>query len=89
MQPIRNNILVKPIKKSTTTQGGILLAESFMEDSDKVEVIEVGKGTKNKPMRLKKGDVGFRVHGWGTPVNENGVTYYMMEQDAIIALCKN
>ena len=86
IRPIRNNILVKPLPKTTQTSGGIFLPESFMEDSDKVEVVEVGAGTTKKPMKLKKGDIGFRVHKWGTPVEENGVTYYMMEQDAILAL---
>jgi len=86
IRPIRNNILVKQLPKITQTSGGIFLPESFMEDSDKVEVVEVGAGTKQKPMRLKKGDIGFRVHNWGMPVEENGVTYYMMEQDAILAL---
>ena len=52
IRPIRNNILVKQLPIITQTSGGIFLPDSFMEDSDKVEVVEVGAGTTKKPMKL-------------------------------------
>tara|TARA_R110000868_G_scaffold180622_2_gene421261 strand:+ start:18929 stop:19195 length:267 start_codon:yes stop_codon:yes gene_type:complete len=86
IQPIRNQILVKPFQADYESAGGIVVPDSFKEESNKVEIIEVGKGLKNKPMLLKKGDIGFRVKDWGTPIEDNGVLYYLMEQDSIIAL---
>lgn len=87
IKPIRNNILVKSIRQDSQTKGGLFLPESYMVDSDKVEVVAVGEGLKNKPMRLKVGDIGYRVQKWGMPVEQNGETFYLMEQESIIALC--
>jgi len=86
IQPIKNNILVRLFESPEITDGGLIVPESCRKDSDKVQVIEVGSGTTKRPMKLKKGDIGFRVHAWGTPVEENGNTYYIMDETAIIAL---
>lgn len=86
VQPIKNNIVVKPFKGQERTEGGLFIPESCQKESDKVEVIRVGSGTAKKPMKLKPGDIGFRVHEWGTPFEENGETYYLMADVAIIAL---
>ncbi len=86
IQPIRNNVLVKAFEADYESKGGILMPDSFKQESNKVEIIAVGNGLKNKPMLLKKGDIGFRVKEWGTPIEENGILYYLMEQDSIIAL---
>lgn len=86
IQPIRTQILVKPFQADYESVGGIVVPDSFKEESNKVEVIAVGNGLKNKPMLLKKGDIGFRVKDWGVPIEENGSLYYLMEQDSIIAL---
>jgi hypothetical protein len=45
----------------------------------------VGNGTKNRPMRFEKGQVGFRVKNWGVPVEDNGELYYLMEDVALLA----
>lgn len=84
IKPIRSNILFKPFMVDGVTDGGILLP--FKQESDKGEIVEVGNGTALKPMRLKKGDICFRVHKWGLPIQENGTTYYIMDEGAIIAL---
>jgi co-chaperonin GroES (HSP10) len=47
--------------------------------------VAIGTGTPSKPMTLKVGQIVFRVKDWGTPIEENGVTYYLMDSSAIIA----
>ena len=37
-------------------------------------------------MKLKKGDIGYRVSEWGNEVEINGEVFYLMEDNAIIAL---
>lgn len=86
IQPIRNQVLVKCFKGDSISEGGIIVPDSARKDSNKVEIIETGKGTTARPMRLKKGDIGFRVKDWGTEVWENGEKYFIMEDSAIIAL---
>lgn len=86
IKPIRTQVLVKCFKGSEISEGGIFVPEAFRKESNKVEVIEVGNGVKNKPMKLKKGDIGFRVKDWGQAIEENGEKYYLMDASAIIAL---
>lgn len=85
IKPIRNQVLVKAMKEDEMSSGGIIVPESFRKDGSKVEIVAVGNGTKDKPMMLQPGMVGFRVSEWGTPVEDDGVLYYLMDQDAILA----
>jgi chaperonin GroES len=85
IQPIRNNVLVKCFAGDSISEGGIIVPDAFKKDSNKVEIVAVGNGTKKKPMRLKKGDIGYRVKDWGTEVIDNGQKYYLMDDSAIIA----
>lgn len=86
MKPIRNNILVKPFPPEDISEGGIIVPDSVKTPSNKVKVIEVGNGVANKPMKLKQGDVGYRVKDWGTEVLIDGESHFLMEQDAILAI---
>ena len=85
IQPIRNNILVKPLKADMVSKGGIILSEAHIKDSNKVQVVAVGEGTKEKKNNLKVGDIGYRVMDWGTPIEENGERFYIMDASAILA----
>jgi chaperonin GroES len=85
MKPIKNQILFKPFLIEEKTEGGIFVPDSFRVESDKGEIVEVGRGTKNRPMYLKKGQIGFRVHKWGTLVEKDGESFYLMEDNAILA----
>lgn len=85
MKPIKNQILFKPINDNKVTQGGLFLPESYLKDSDKGLIVEVGPGTKERPMRLQKGMTVFRVHEWGTLVEKDGESFYLMDDSAILA----
>lgn len=85
MNPIKNQIVFKPFRVEEKTEGGIVVPESFRGYSDKGTIVKTGKGTKARPMHLKVGDVGFRVHDWGTLIEENGEHFYLMEDSAILA----
>jgi|694.fasta_scaffold137002_4 chaperonin GroES len=86
MKPIRNFVLVKPFPPDEVSEGGIFVPESARQESNKVHIIAVGNGTKNKPMNLKAGQVGYRVKDWGTLVEIDGVKHYLMDNSAIIAI---
>jgi co-chaperonin GroES (HSP10) len=86
IQPILNNVLVKPFVGDEFTGGGLIVPESFRKESDKCTIVAVGNGSKNRPMKLKSGTIGYRVSSWGTPIKENGELFYLMEDNAIIAL---
>lgn len=86
IQPIRNQVIFKPLPGDEITEGGIFVPDNFRLESDKGTIVSVGKGTKNKPMYLKPNTVGYRVHKWGVKFEENGEIFYLMEDSAIIAL---
>jgi len=86
IRPVRNYVLVKCFPGSEYSEGGIIVPDSVRGDSDKVEVVAVGTGTPKKPMKLKKGDIGYRVKSWGQEIEDNGEKYYLMDASAVIAL---
>jgi co-chaperonin GroES (HSP10) len=85
-QPIRNQIMVKAFPPDEMSAGGIIVADSFKKDSNRVTIVAVGNGTKKRPMNLKAGQIGYRVMDWGLPFEENGEKFYVMDADAIIAV---
>lgn len=85
IQPIRTNVLVKSYPSDEISEGGIFVAESYRKPSNKVKIIAVGNGTKEKPMRLSIGQTAYKVFDWGTPIEENGELFFLMDQDAILA----
>jgi len=85
MQPIKNQILFKPFPSDKISTGGIIIPDSVQGISNKGTIVKVGNGTKEKPMKLKQGDIGYRVKSWGTEIIIDGELYFLMEQDAILA----
>lgn len=85
MQPVRNIILTKPFPPDEVSEGGIFVPESARQENNKMRVIAVGNGTKERKMIFNPGDVVYRVKDWGTPVDIEGERYYLMDQNGIIA----
>lgn len=86
MQPIRSQVLVKPFPPEEMSEGGIFVPASAQRINNKVTIVKVGNGTKDKPMKLKPGQVGYRVYEWGCPVMIDGELHFIMDQDAILAV---
>lgn len=89
MTPIRNQILVKPYPSDEISEGGIYVPESARKTSNKVVIVKVGNGTKDKPMKVKPGQTGFRVRDWGLEVMIDGQLHVIMDQDSILATEQN
>jgi chaperonin GroES len=85
MKPVRNFVLCKPFPPDECSEGGIFVPESARKESNKMLVIAVGNGTKDRKMHLKEKDIVYRVKDWGTPVDIQGERHYIMDQNAIIA----
>jgi chaperonin GroES len=85
MKPVRNNILTKPFPPDEISEGGILVPESARKENNKMFVIAVGRGTKERKMIFNPGDIVYRVKDWGTPIDIDGERHYIMDQNGIIA----
>lgn len=85
MKPIRNQIVFKPFITEEKTNSGFFVPENARKPMDKGVIVAVGNGSKDRPMRLKKGQIAYRVHQWGTAFEMNGEKLYLMEDNAILA----
>ena len=85
MKPVRNNILTKPFPPDEISEGGIFVPESARKENNKMFVIAVGRGTKERKMIFNPGDIVYRVKDWGTPIDIDGERHYIMDQNGIIA----
>lgn len=85
MTPIHNQILFKPFPSEEVTESGFIVPENCREINNKGTIVATGGGKKDKPMRLKIGDVCYRVKDWGTGFTMNGEVYFLMDEQAIIA----
>jgi len=86
IKPIRSQVLVRPLESESISEGGIIVPDSCKKDSNKVEIVAVGNGTKSHPMHRKVGEVGYRVKDHGTEVLVDGVKHFLLDQSWIIAL---
>ena len=80
--PIRKQLLFKPFPSNDTTDSGFFIPESCQKPSNKGTVISVGNMVKN----VRAGEVVYRTKDWGQIIEENGVTYYIMDEDSIKAI---
>lgn len=85
MTPIRNNVLFKPFPPDEVSEGGIFVPESARKESNRGVLVAVGNGASHRKMKLKAGQVVYRVKDWGTPVEIHGEMHYLMEDAAILA----
>lgn len=85
INPIGENILVKPFESDNISAGGILIPDSMKRPSNKVKIVAVGGGTLQRPMRFKGGEIAYRVQNWGEPLIIDGELHYLLNQSAIIA----
>lgn len=85
VQPILDKVLIKLFPSEGVSEGGIYVPDNYAEENNKAWVVAVGNGKANKPMRFTPGMVVFRVKDWGTPIEIDGITHYLMEDTALLA----
>lgn len=85
MQPIRDNVLVKPYPSDEFSEGGIIVSEAHRAVSNKMQVIAVGNGTRKEPMGFSPGETAFRVKDHGEEIIINGEQYFLIRQSFLIA----
>lgn len=85
IQPIKDNVLVKPFLSDNVSDGGIIVPDSMKKPSNKVRVVAVGNGTKRLPMNWKEGDIAFRIKDCGDEVIVDGELYFIVKSNWLIA----
>lgn len=86
IKPLGDRVLIKMKESEETTKSGIILASSAKEKPQIAEVIEVGPGTKDLTMNVKKGDNIIVSKYAGTEVKYEGEEYLIVKQEDILAI---
>ena len=86
IKPLQDRVVVKMTEAEETTQSGIILTGSAKEKPEVAEVLEVGEGTKDVEMNVKKGDKVLISKYSGTNVKLNGEEYIIVKMEDILAV---
>ena len=86
IKPLADRVLIKVSEAETKTESGIIIPDNAQEKPQKGTVIEVGKGTKDNPTTVKKGNVVLYGKYAGTELKHNGEEYIIMRESDIFAI---
>ncbi len=82
LQPLADNIVVKPLKTGSKTASGIVLPDSAKEKSKQAEVVAVGKEAKE----VSPGDVIIYKDFAGNEIKIDGQEYLVVSIADVLAV---
>ena len=91
IQPLFDNVLVKPLDADTKTASGILLPDTVKEKPTKGKVMAVGTGGHDEKgnkieFAVKVGDTVYYRKWGGNEIKINGEEWQILEQKDILAI---
>jgi len=92
LKPLRDRVVVKPMKALEKTAGGIILPETSSKETPKTgEIIAVGTGRRSEKgetiaLEVKQGDHVFFSEYAGTEVKIEGEKFLIMREEDILAI---
>ena len=91
IQPLKDRVLVEPLKEAEVKKGGIIIPDTAKEKPTEGEVIALGTGKEDEngkkiPFTVKKGDKVLMPKYGGTEVKYEGKEYQILREEDIIAI---
>ena len=86
--PLTDRVVLKQCEAEETTKSGIILSGSAKEKPEVAEVVEVGPGTADIKMEVKKGDKVLISKYSGTNVKLEGDEFIIVKMEDILAIVK-
>lgn len=86
IKPLADRVLVMNDKAETKTMGGIIIPEAAQEKTQTATVVEVGPGTDDVKVTVKKGDRIMYDKYSGTQIKIDGVEHLILKMNDIIAV---
>ena len=86
VKPLADRVLVKNDKAETKTAGGLIIPEAAQEKTQTATVVEVGPGTDDEKITVKKGDHIMYDKYAGTQVKIDGDDHLILKMSDIIAV---
>ncbi|MCL4397766.1 co-chaperone GroES [Patescibacteria group bacterium] len=93
IQPLFDNVLVKPLRPEEKTASGIYLPETAQEKPQMAEVVAVGPGTTDEngkfvAMQVKVGDTVLYKKWGGDEIKIGFEDWILLKQENILAIVK-
>ena len=93
IQPLGDRVLVKPVEKTETKRGGIIIPDTAKEKPQEGLVVATGKGKvtedgKVLPMDVKAGDKILYGKYSGSELKLEDQEFLIMHQDDILGILK-
>lgn len=93
IQPLFDNVLIKPLEAEQKTASGIILPDSAKEKPQAGIVMAIGTGALSEdgkiiPMTVKVGDQVMYKKWGGNEVKVEGIEMILVEQKDILAIVK-
>ena len=86
LKPLADRVVIKMKEEEETTKSGIILSSASKEKPQFAEVIEVGPGTEEIKMEVKKNDIVVVSKYAGTEIKYEGQDYIIVSQKDILAI---
>ncbi len=86
IKPLADRVLVKNEKPETKTASGIIIPEAAQEKTQTATVVEVGPGTEDEKVTVKKGDKIMYDKYAGTQIKIDGEEHLILKMSDIIAI---
>lgn len=86
IKPLADRVLVKNEKPETKTASGIIIPEAAQEKTQTATVVEVGPGTEDEKVTVKKGDKIMYDKYAGTQIKIDGEDHLILKMSDIIAV---
>jgi chaperonin GroES len=86
IKPLADRVLVKNDKAETKTASGLIIPEAAQEKTQTAVVVEVGPGTDENKITVKKGDRIMYDKYAGTQVKIDGEDHLILRMNDIIAV---
>ena len=86
VKPLADRVLVKNDKAETKTASGLIIPEAAQEKTQTPTVVEVGPGTDDVKITVKKGDRIMYDKYSGTQVKIDGEDHLILKMSDIIAI---
>lgn len=86
IKPLADRVLVKNDKAETKTASGLIIPEAAQEKTQTATVVEVGPGTDDVKVTVKKGDKIMYDKYAGTQLKMDGEDYLILRMSDVIAI---
>lgn len=86
LKPLLDRVVIKIKENNDRSKSGIILKESDKEKTQIAEVLEIGQGTKEVKMEVKKGDKVVVNKYAGTEIKYEGEDFIIISQNDILAI---